>query len=291
MSAVAIDVDAALVRALLGDQHPDLAALPLTPLACGWDNSVWRLGDVLTVRLPRREAAAGLIEREQRWLPRLAPRLPLRVPAPLRIGRPALGYPWSWSVCPWFAGDDAVTLAPDDPLDAAATLGRFVAALHQPAPAEAPPNPFRGIPLRDRDARLRECLRVVPDVDAPRILASWEALLGTAPWDRAPVWIHGDLHPANLLVADGRIAAVLDFGDVTGGDPATDLAVAWMLFPETARAAFRAAAGDIDTDTWRRARGWAIALALAYLAGSPDERRLASVARRTLAAALDDALA
>jgi aminoglycoside phosphotransferase (APT) family kinase protein len=287
--AAEVTVDVDLVRALLTEQHPDLAALPLRPLASGWDNAMFRLGGALTVRLPRRQAAADLIEHERRWLPSLASSLPLPVPVPVRVGRAALGYPWSWSVCPWLPGAVAADAPPSDPIETATRLGAFLAALHRPAPADAPRNPFRGIRLAERDARLRDSLARLGDaVDAERLLAEWQVLSATPPWHRAPVWLHGDLHPVNILVADGRVSAIIDFGDITGGDPATDLAFAWSMLPAHARLTFRRAAGDIDDDTWQRARAWALAFGVAYVARSADDPRMTRVGHATLAAVLSD---
>jgi aminoglycoside phosphotransferase (APT) family kinase protein len=275
------------VQALLAEQFPDLADLELTELAYGWDNAMFRLGDELTVRLPRRALAARLVEHEQRWLPTLAPRLPLPIPAPVRSGRPGAEYPWSWSVCPWLPGVVASRAAPDDPVEAAETLGRFLAALHQEAPIDAPPNPFRGVPLAQRDEVTRQRAdQVASLVDRGAVIACWSELAATPPWSGSPLWLHGDLHPANVLVDAGRIAAIIDFGDITAGDPATDLAVAWMLLPETARSRFRTAAGVIDDDTWARARGWALSLGLAYVASSADNPMFSRLGQRVVAAAL-----
>jgi aminoglycoside phosphotransferase (APT) family kinase protein len=290
MPAAELTVDADLVRALLRDQHPDLAALELREVASGWDNVVFRLGDELAVRVPRRRLGAELIQSELRWLPELAPRLPLPVPVPVRVGRPGTGYPWSWSVVAWMDGADAATDPPRDPLDAARVLGAFLSALHQPAPPGAPANGFRGGPLADRDEIMRRDLGRLPaDVDADRALAEWEAALALDPYDGPPVWLHGDLHPANLVVHEGRLAGVVDFGDLTAGDPATDLLVAWSLLPFDAHPIFRAAAGGADDATWRRARGWALTHAVACLASSADHVKIAGFSRRGLAAVLADA--
>lgn len=290
MPAAEIDIDDDLVRALLAEQFPDLAGLPLAPVANGWDNVVVRLGDALTVRLPRRELAATLVAGEQRWLPELARRLPLPVPAPVRSGRPspALGYPWSWSVCPWFPGDVAAVAPPVDPVAAARSLGGFLRALHQPAPPDAPVNPYRGGPLSDREpAFLERVDQLGTVIDGDAVLARWARLVDTPAWTGPPIWLHGDLHPANVLVVDGRLSAVLDFGDLTSGDPATDLFVAWQLFPPEVRPMFREAVGGVDDDTWQRAEGWALAMAVTYLANSADHPVIAGIGRRTLAALLD----
>lgn len=287
--AAEIDITVELVRGLLQEQCPDLADLPLELVAAGWDNDIFRLGAELTVRLPRRLASAFLVLHEQRWLPVLAPSLPLPVPVPIRAGAPSerLGYPWPWSVSPWFPGTPAERVPFADPHDAARQLGEFQAALHVPAPAEAPRNPYRGVPLEERAPLLRSGLDALGGrVDRAGVLERWEELAATPPWSGPPVWVHGDVHPLNILVADGRIAAVIDFGDITAGDPASDLAGAWTMFDAAARTTFRAAASathEVDDATWRRARAWALALGVAMANG---DERVAAFGRRALAAAL-----
>jgi aminoglycoside phosphotransferase (APT) family kinase protein len=292
MPAAEAEVSPDLVRALLASQHPDLAHLPVEAIASGWDNVICRVGTELAARLPRRAVAAGILVHEQRWLPGLAPRLPLPVPAPVRTGRPAPGYPWPWSIVPFLPGEVAARVPPDDPHEAAVTLGGFLAALHEPAPPGAPVNPSRGVPLARRDATLSESLAELGDfVDHAAVREAWRPALAAPPWDRPPVWLHGDLHPANILVHRGRISGVIDFGDITGGDPATDLSVAWMLLPARCHAAFRdayrAAAGHPAGEAlWARARGWALALSVVFLAHSADNPLIAGIGRRTLAAVL-----
>ena len=286
-----VTIETSLVRALLQDQHPDLAELALIDAGEGWDNKLFRLGDDLAVRLPRRAASAVLIEQEQRWLPRLSPRLPLRVPVPLRIGRPGSGFPWSWSVVPWFPGRSALLGRPDDDLAATAVdLARFLHALHQPAPDDAPTNPWRGVPLATRTKRVLEHVRRLDGlVDGVAVLKLWEQVVSTPSWPGPPLWIHGNLHPGNLVMSGSRLSAVIDFGDLAAGDPATDLSVAWML-PPPARSIFFASAGGpfnaTDNDTWRRARGWALALGLAYLASSRDDEAMGALGRTVIEAAL-----
>ena len=286
MPAAEVDVDETMVRRLLEEQCPDLAPLPLAPLASGWDNAVFRLGEDLLVRLPRRAASAPLVEHEQRWLPMLAPHLPLPIPTPVRAGRPseAVGYPWSWSVCPWFPGSIAGVRPPDDLEDAARTLGAFVGALQAvPASPDVPPNPFRGVPLAERDASMRARVEQLGDlVDGPRVLSRWNELSAVPSWTGAPRWLHGDLHPANVLVHDGRLSAVIDFGDLTAGDPASDLFAAWLLFPPLLRPTFRETVGGIDDDTWLRAEGWALLMSIAYLANSADNPLMTSIGRTAL---------
>jgi aminoglycoside phosphotransferase (APT) family kinase protein len=287
MPEAEVNIDSALVRALLQEQRPELADLPLVELANGWDNVVYRLGSDFTVRIPRRVAAAELVENEQRWLPMFAARLPLPIPAPVWSGRPGCNYPWSWSLCPWLPGETAAVTPPTDMLDAARSLGEFLAALHVAAPSNAPVNPFRGIPLEQRTDRMHAAAETLDGViDGPAARALWAKLV-SAPPSTTAVWIHGDLHPANILVNAGKISGVIDFGDITSGDRATDLAVAWMLFPPEVRLVFREAAGALDNATWERSRAWAIALSLAYLVGSADNPMMHDIGMRTLAAALE----
>jgi aminoglycoside phosphotransferase (APT) family kinase protein len=288
-----VTLDPARVRALLEAQHPDFAGLSLIEVASGWDNFVFRLGDDLAVRLPRRAIAAPLIEREARWLPELAPRLPLAVPVPVRVGHPSHAFPWAWSVVRWLPGETASTAPPTDANATAVVLGRFLRALHRAAPPDAPRSTWRGTPLEERSASVHAHLTQLDSrLDAPRIRAAWALLLERPPWNGPPLWLHGDLHPENLLVSDGQVTAVIDFGDLCCGDPATDLSVAWLLLPPTARATLRREARDprepIDDHTWARARGWALALGLAYLANAEDDPALEALGQATIAAVLTD---
>ncbi|WIB60131.1 aminoglycoside phosphotransferase family protein [Curtobacterium sp. MCLR17_007] len=281
-------VDATLVRALLADQHPDLAALPLTVAANGWDNVIVRLGDTLAVRLPRRSAAAELVEHEQRWLPELARQVAavVPVPAPVRTGRPALGYPWSWSVVPWLPGTvvgerlGGVVLAE--------ALAAFVRLLHVPAPSDAPVNPVRAVPLATRTDAVLHRLRSEDVPRAPELAALWRTAASAPTHAGPPVWVHGDLHPFNVLVEPGpdgdRLSAVVDFGDVTAGDPAVDLATAWLTLDREARAVFLERVA-VDDATRMRARGWAVSIASALW--TSDDRAFRTVGVRGMAAALD----
>jgi aminoglycoside phosphotransferase (APT) family kinase protein len=286
-----VAIDASLVRALLQEQHTDLTSLPLIEAGEGWDNKLFRLGEDLLVRLPRRQASATLIEHEQRWLPVLAPRLPLRVPTPVRVGRPGCGFPWSWSVTPWFGGETAATLT-NHGETLALQLGEFLTAMHQPAPADAPSNPFRQSLASRSDAFLERLQRCGEHIEHALVLLIYEAALAAPPWSGPSTWIHGDLHPANLVMNAGRLTAVIDFGDLTAGDPAVDLSVAWMLWPGSVRDVFRAMADRgavrIDDAMWRRARGWATHLGVAYLAHSLDNPLMGDIGLRTIANVLAD---
>jgi aminoglycoside phosphotransferase (APT) family kinase protein len=286
--AADIEVGEELVRSLVEEQHPDLAGLPLTGLGAGWDNTLWRLGDDLLVRLPRRSVAAPLTSNEQRWLPQLAPRLPLPVPVPVRIGRPSAAYPWPWSIVSWVEGEPADRALITRPHDSAERLGRFLRALHHEAPPDAPQNPFRGVPLRQRadtfDQRLAE---LAAEVDVPATRRVWEQALAASPWSGRPTWVHGDLHPGNLLIAGGTLSAVIDFGDICAGDPATDLAGSWMLLPEPVMPPFATAYGGIDDQLAARSLGWAVLFALMLLGiGLDDRPTYAAVGRSTLAKAI-----
>ncbi|HYQ75008.1 aminoglycoside phosphotransferase family protein [Cellulomonas sp.] len=305
-----VDLTTDLVRALLEDQHPDLAALPLRLAAHGWDNATFRLGDDLAVRLPRREAAAHLVEHEQRWLPTLAALCPVPVPAPVRIGRPGPRYGWAWSVVPWIVGTHAADQPVADRTRWAPELAEALLALHVPAPAGAPVNPFRGGALAGRsaalearfeaghlDAAVRAAIAggdgavgagaVGPDAGTVaarrRLDALWRDALAAPAWPGPPVWLHGDPHPGNLVAAEGRLAGLLDFGDLTAGDPACDLATAWLTFDAAGRAAFREradaladAGGPHDPGRWRRAAGWALTMASALVAHGDDDPVIAA---------------
>ena len=307
MPAAEVDITDDLVRALLAEQHPDLVDLPLTPLAFGWDNAIFRLGDELVVRLPRRQLGANLVEHEQRWLPGLARTLPIPIPAPVRVGVAGCGFPWPWSVCPFFDGEVAADVTLAAPSREAQRLGEFVAALHQPAPSDAPVNEFRrGQPITEFIPRIeanlepagfgpdpkRTAVRSGPDpkrTEPAVARARLEELAEVAAWDGPALWVHGDLHSANLIVQNGSIAAVIDFGDITSGDPAVDLAVAWMLFDESDRAVFRAAAGgsrSVDDATWQRGQLWALHFAVLYLLHSADAPRFQRMGTRLLAAVM-----
>lgn len=291
MPAAEVDVSPELVRQLLAAQQPDLAHLPVEVIAHGWDNVICRVGDDLVARMPRRELAARILRHEQRWLPVLAPRLPLPIPAPARVGRPGPGYPWPWSIVPFLPGQVAARTPPDDLRDAAVTLGRFLAALHTPAAPDAPVNTFRGIPLADRGGNLVQNLSAVGGrVDHEAVMRVWDTAVAAPVWAGPPLWLHGDLHPANILVHRGRLSGVIDFGDITSGDPATDLSIAWMLLPAEHHGAFltayTAGGSTADDGCWARGRGWALALALVFLAFSADNPLLAGIGQRTIAAVL-----
>jgi aminoglycoside phosphotransferase (APT) family kinase protein len=281
-------IDPVLVRTLLSEQHPDLARLAIEPAACGWDNEIYRLGAALAVRLPRRAAAAPLLANEQRWLGPVAACLPLRAPVPLRIGRPAGAYPYAWSVIPWLAGAPLDSVAPTT--DAAVALADFLLALHRPAPAEAPRNPVRGCALLDRAQAMAVRLDRLQDgrhAFGTEARELWQRALA-APMDVPMTWIHGDLHAQNVLVDAGSWCAVIDWGDMAAGDPATDLAAVWMLIADRGE---RRRALDLygaSAETALRAKGWALNFAAVFLdAGSGVDARLARMGEHTLRRVLE----
>ena len=280
-----VEVTPALVRALLAEQHPDLSNLPLSVVAEGWDNAMLRLGDELVVRLPRRAGSVVGLENEQRWLAELAPSLPQPIPVPVRIGVPGAGYPYPWTIAPWLDGLPAT----ERPLTRAgqADLAAFLRALHLPAPAGAPHNLFRGIALVDRAEAFGERLAraAARGVDVSAAERHWSAGLA-APIAESNVWLHGDVHCGNLLTGgDGRLAAVLDWNDVCAGDPASDLAAAWLV--ATDPGAFLAAYGPVSPALRARSAAWAAYLALMFLEadapGDTQHRTTAEGAFRRLA--------
>ncbi|MFH5877739.1 aminoglycoside phosphotransferase family protein [Arthrobacter sp. NA-172] len=288
MPRAELDVTAGLVRSLLKEQLPMLSGLPLKLVANGWDNVIYRLGEEWAIRLPRREPAAQLVLHEQRYLPTYARRSPVPVPSPIHSGLPSADYPWHWSVTAWLEGLSAARVPQTSRNAAAEDLAGFLIAIHVPAAPGAPVNPVRGVPLDARSDAVTDRLNGsgrYPQASALRKI--WAEACAAPPWDGPGLWLHGDLHPANILLRpDGRLAAVLDFGDLGAGDPAVDLAVAWLMFDAGARHRFMAAFGNavdagtaVDAATWARARGWAVVLATAMLSFSDDNPQMSEIGR------------
>ncbi len=278
-------VDAALARALVDTQYagvdPAGAAGELRLVDRGMDNVIFRLGRKLAVRLPVREEAAPLIDHEARWLAEVSEPLTLATPVPVFLGEPQDDYPWRWTVCPWIDGEPLARLPVESRGGIVDDLAGALVALHRPAPVDAPANPYRGVALVDRDevvsARIE---RFDGPVDA--LGAAWRRALAAPAWPGPPYWLHGDPHPLNLLHRDGRLSGLIDFGDLTSGDPASDLAAAWWCFGPADRARFVGrvrATGRYDAHVWERAAGWAASLASAIRPDTP----MAPVARHTAA--------
>lgn len=287
--------DAALVRGLLAAQFPQWADLPIDAvLPAGTDNAIYRLGDDMCVRLPRLHSTSLRLEKELRWLPRLAPSLPLDVPLPLVVGEPADGYRFRWSVFRWLDGDTASAERIDDLHQTASELAAFIASLQRFDATGGPPpgqhNAFRGVPLAERDGQTRAAIASLGGaIDGLAVTSAWEAALGAPVWEREPVWIHGDLDFRNLLVEQGRVSAVIDFGCLGVGDPACDVAAAWKVLRGGDRDLFKAVL-QVDQATWARARGWVLSQALMALSYYTLETNAVLVreARRWLAELLAD---
>ena len=280
-----VETDAALVAALIAEQFPEWASLPVERLASyGTDNAMYRLGDRLSVRMPKIHWAAASLEREFEWLPRIAPALPVATPVPVVLGEPGEGYPWRWTVCRWVEGAHPVAGSAQGAERLAAVLAGFVRAMRSLDQTGAPHTAWPR-PLHEEDELVHTNLTTLDDELQPvrgEVVAIWEEALA-APHADVPNWIHGDLAPSNLLLRDGRLAGVLDFSAMGLGDPASDLRAAWNLLPASARQVFREAV-SADDATWARARGWVLLQALAQLPYYTERNpQLAANARHVIA--------
>ena len=268
-------IDAALVRRLIAAQFPAWSGLPVAPVeAEGWDNRTYRLGDDMTVRLPTAPGYVPAVAKEHIWLPRLAPNLPVAVPPILALGEPGEGYPFPWSVRGWLDGETAIKAHIDDMPGFAVAVAGFIRALQRcdatGGPLAGEHSWYRGASPAHYDEETRRCLAAVTgQVDTDRAAAVWDAALA-AEFDGPPVWFHGDIAQGNLLVADGKLTAVIDFGTAGVGDPACDLVIAWTMFAGDSRRAFRDAVNQ-DDGTWARARGWGLWKALLTLSEQPGD--------------------
>jgi aminoglycoside phosphotransferase (APT) family kinase protein len=286
-------IDERLVRRLVASQFPQWAGLPVRRVELdGVDNRSFRLGRQLTVRLPAGDWYALQVEKEQRWLPRLAPQLPLPIPAPVAKGDPGEGYPYAWSVYRWLDGEPASEQAIGDLTAFATALADFLVALARIDAGDGPPpgrhNFYRGGPLSTyADETLRAIDALGDEIPGDAAKRVWDDAMARS-WRRDPVWFHGDVATGNLLLRDGRLGAVIDFGCSGVGDPACDVVIAWTLLSGASRDAFRSALG-VDRDTWSRGRGWALWKALITLVGQLDgDPRGAAVSRRVVERVLAD---
>ncbi|MFJ9761955.1 aminoglycoside phosphotransferase family protein [Streptomyces sp. NPDC101149] len=271
-----IEISEELVRDLLREQHPDLAELPIREVAGGWGNQMWRLGDELAVRMQRMDTSPDLQLKERRWLPTLAAHLPLPIPVPVRDGAPSERFPKIWTVMTWVEGTplDHGSITRRD--HAAETLSGFLRALHVEAPADAPTASDFGAHPKDCTDGFEHFFQAVAPTDlADEIREVWGEAVAAPGWEGPPVWVHGDLHPANVVVADGTLAGVVDFGALLAGDPAWDLAAAWLLLPAGGASRFFNCYAQADEAAMRRARGLAAMKSLfLMLMGQNGERGL-----------------
>ena len=291
-------MSAEVVRRLVDSQFPQWASLPIDPIGLdGWDNTTYRLGDELSVRLPNGDAYAPQVDKEHHWLPRLARHLPVVIPESVAVGAPCDEFPRPWSIRRWIDGEPAAT-APVDRGDLARHLAAFLRALQRIDARDGPPagphSFFRGGPLHTYDAETRESMRMLGDrIDQHAVASTWRLAVASR-WEQQPVWVHGDMAASNLIVRHGQLVAVIDFGCAAVGDPACDLVAAWTLFDSTDRDAFMSDLG-LDHDTWDRARGWALWKALRVLVNdttgdTPADDAVNRFGWRTDAAALVDEL-
>ena len=260
-----LDIDVSLVRRLLAGQFPQWGELSLEPVpSAGTDNALYRLGHDMVVRLPRIHWAIDAVEKEQRWLPKLEPLLPVAIPVPLAKGAPAEGYPWEWGVYRWLDGENPTADAITEVDALAGDIIRFLDALHRIDVPGGPPS-HRGAPLEIQDEEARSALAQFDGViDADAATVAWDNALKAPAWAGPPLWVHGDLLPGNLLVQDGRLVGIIDWAVMGVGDPACDMVAAWGLFPPGARERFRNVL-DVDDTTWARGRGWALSIGLIAL--------------------------
>jgi aminoglycoside phosphotransferase (APT) family kinase protein len=288
-----VPIDVSLVRRLIAAQFPQWKGLTVQPVTHGgWDNRTFHLGKEMLVRMPSAEIYAKKVEKEQKWLPKLAPFLPLPIPTPLAMGVPGEGYPWPWSIYGWIEGETAATAPIDNLGDFAIHLAQFLIALHHIDTTDGllpgPHNFYRGGALSIYDSETQQALAALKGkVDVDTATKLWEAAIETT-WQHSPVWIHGDVSTGNLLVQEGKLSAVIDFGGLAVGDPACDLAIAWTLFKGESRDMFRKSL-PLDKATWARGRGWALWKALIICAALPGTNPLeVENANRTIEEVLAD---
>jgi aminoglycoside phosphotransferase (APT) family kinase protein len=257
--AAEVSIDEALVRTLIESQFPQFSELSCYQVDEGFDNALWRLGDDLVVRIPRREIAVEPLEHELRWLPEIAGHVTLQTPLPHLAGKPSEYFAWPWLIARWIEGVPGDSLSVDDRRGSAAALATFFREIHLAAPPDAPASPYRGGPLRERSAALEtRSLDISDIVDVPAIHQLWAACLAVPLWSKPPLWLHGDPHPGNTLYRERELVGIVDFGDLCAGDPATDLAGGLMSLPYEALDDFFDAYGVLDNATMWRTIGWAI---------------------------------
>jgi aminoglycoside phosphotransferase (APT) family kinase protein len=289
------DITIDLVSRLVAEQFPEWAGLAVRPVDVdGWDNATFRLGETMSVRLPSAEHYVEAVEKEHRWLPLLAPQLPLRIPVPLGLGRPGCGFPRPWSVYQWIAGDPVTEETVKDMPGLAADLASFLAAMYRIDPADGPRpglhNWYRGGPVAVYDEDTRKALAALHGhIDTTLAAEVWQAALN-CPIDGPPVWFHGDAQPGNLLLQEDRLGAVIDFGTSGVGDPSCDTTIAWTFFSGESTRVFKERL-PVDAATWVRGRGWAIWKAMIVLVRAlEDDPRDAAYTKNVIEKILADHL-
>jgi len=279
------EIPISVVCGLIAAQFPQWAGLPVKPVVqSGWDNRTFHLGDRMLVRMPSAERYARAVEKEQKWLPKLSAHLPASIPEPLAMGRPTDAYPFHWSIYRWIEGQTSDTLGIDELPAIAEEIAGFLKALYKidttGAPLAGPPF-FRGTPPVVYDRETRQTLEKLKDiVDVKACLSVWQNALASK-WDKAPVWFHGDFSPQNILVKNGKLTGVIDFGSCRVGDPACDLVISWTLLDQGSRKIFRDSLG-LDADCWARARGWGLWKALITLAPLADKSNKEALRQKTI---------
>lgn len=269
-----ITITTSLVKNLISTQFPQWDHLPIKPVEKqGWDNRTFRLGHNMLIRLPSAKRYALKVEIEQQWLPKLAPHLPLQIPVPLAMGKPSQEYPWHWSIYKWIDGKTASLDHITDLKQFARSLAQFLIALESIDATDGPPagphNFYRGGPLTIYDTQTREAINLLKNkIDTQKASNLWDIALSSE-WQKKPVWVHGDIEQDNLLVKDGKLHAVIDWGGMGIGDPACDLAIAWTLFDDESRKIFRDSTA-LDNNTWARECGWALWKTLIVCAQPPE---------------------
>ncbi|CDK30414.1 aminoglycoside phosphotransferase family protein [Candidatus Babela massiliensis] len=264
-------IDIMLVKQLVSSQFPRWKDLPISPVkVSGWDNRTFHLGKHMLVRMPSAEKYAIQVDKEHLWLPELAPFLPISIPVSLGLGKPEFGYPWNWSIYGWLEGETAVSGYIDNLCDFASQLAQFLIALQSidsyGGPLPGPHNFYRGGSLEVYDTQTRQAISILKDkIDVNLAINVWGTALSIS-WNKLPVWIHGDVSPGNLLVLNGKLSAVIDFGMMGVGDPACDLVIAWTFFKGESREIFRKVL-QMDSGTWARGRAWALWKALIVASG------------------------
>ncbi len=264
-------IDEALAQRLVASQFPQWKSLSIQAvIPGGWDNRTFRLGNDMLIRMPSSANYEAQVEKEQRWLPKLAPTLSVPIPIPLKMGQPTQDYPWKWSIYRWLEGETVATANITDLNSLASDLALFLLTLHQIDSTDGPlaglHSFYRGASLTAYDDEVRRAITILRNkIDIDTAIAIWEAALATT-WNKLPVWIHGDISAGNLLTHKGRLNAVIDFGQMAVGDPACDLAIAWTLFNDQSRKIFQATL-DLDLDTWTRGRAWTLWKSLSVAAG------------------------